>query len=154
MQQQIAESTAQTVYLAILGRPATPGELDLWSARITTPSARYMTKKLMKSEEYRQSGADASDKSFVQAVIFNLFDREADASETASWLDVKSARDLGNGGLFRAMLAEAKDSDIEARDAKLSLAQYATDAARDGRYMPEDRIPPAGAVWPRMRRQS
>lgn len=91
----------------------------------------------LSSAAFTDSYAATSDEALVRSTIFNLFDRNTDVEELAIWTGALESGDVEPSALPYAILGAARESDIEAYEAKLFIADYVTEARNDGSYAPE-----------------
>jgi murein tripeptide amidase MpaA len=70
-------------------------------------------------------------------VFQNLFDRGASEEEVARWTAALDGREVSREDLPSAVLEAARESDIEAYEAKLFIADYFTDQMAEGGYLPD-----------------
>lgn len=129
--------TADGAFLAVLGREPTPTEraraeraLDDGQPIETVVSA------LLATDEFAESFAAGGDDDYVRSLYFNLFDRNPERPSSDLY------EGLLDGGLAPEALPQlildfARDSEIEAYQAKLSIVDYYTDQAAAGDYVPD-----------------
>ena len=134
------DDVVQTLYLSFLGRAADPAARSFLTGFVdlTDPAAvAALSDVFLSSAEFQSSFAAGSSENFVRSVYFNLFDRNADVEEVELWTDRLDDGGLDRGELPEAVLASARESDLEAYDAKLFIADYFTDQAERGGWLPE-----------------
>ncbi len=89
------------------------------------------------SSEFQDSFAAGSPENYVRSVHFNLFDRNADINEVEFWTERLDEEGLDRAELPGAILETARQSDLEAFEAKLFIADYFTDQTERGGYLPD-----------------
>ena len=134
------DDVVQTFYLSFLGRAADPTGRDFLTQFIDfdDPAAvAALGDFFVASDEFRASFAAGSSENFVRSVYFNLFDRNAGIDEVEAWTDRLDDQGLDRADLPAAVLEAARESDLEAYEAKLFVADYATDQTGRGGYVPD-----------------
>ena len=134
------DDVVQTLYLSLLGRAADPAGLDFLTQLVNfeDPAAvAALGDILIASSEFQNSFAAGSSENFVRSVYFNLFDRNAGIDEVTAWTDRLDAQGLDRADLPAAVLEAARESDLEAYEAKLFIADYVTDQTERGGYLPD-----------------
>ncbi len=130
----------QTLYLSFLGRPAEPAARDFLEQFVDLgdPAAvAALADLFVSSSEFQDSFAAGSPENYVRSVYFNLFDRNADIDEVEFWTDRLDGQGLDRAELPGAILETARQSDLEAFEAKLFIADYFTDQTERGGYLPD-----------------
>jgi predicted deacylase len=130
----------QTLYLSFLGRAADPAARTFLTqfTDLGDPAAvAALGDALVASDEFQNSFAAGSSENYVRSVYFNLFDRNADIEEVAFWTDRLDAQGLDRSDLPAAVLEGARESDLEAYEAKLFIADYVTDQTERGGWVPD-----------------
>lgn len=135
----------QTLYLSFLGRAADPAGRDFLTRFVDlgNPEAvAALGDAFVSSAEFQNSFAAGSSEDFVRSVHFNLFDRNADIEEVRLWTDrldeqAFDGQVLDRADLPGAVLDAARESDLEAYQAKLFIADYFTDQTARGGYLPD-----------------
>jgi hypothetical protein len=135
-----SDDVVQTLFLSFFGREADPAARDFLTRFVDLgdPTAvAALGDAFVSSQEFQDSFAGRSSENYVRSVYFNLFDRNAGVDEVELWTDR-----LGGGGLDRAdlpgaVLETARQSDLEAYEAKLFIADYFTDQTERGGWLPD-----------------
>lgn len=91
----------------------------------------------LSSPAFAETYAATSDEALVRSVFFNLFDRNTDVEEVEYWTGALESDAVEDAALPYAVLGAARESDIEAYEAKLFIADYVTDARAEGAYVPD-----------------
>lgn len=134
------DDVVQTLYLSFLGRAADPAGRSFLTGFVdlTDPAAvAALSDAFLASAEFQGSFAAGSSENFVRSVYFNLFDRNAGIEEVELWTDRLDEGELGRGELPAAILDAARESDLEAYEAKLFIADYFTDQTERGGWLPD-----------------
>ncbi len=135
----------QTLYLSFLGRPAEPAARDFLEQFVDLGDPAVvaaLADLFVSSSEFQDSFAAGSPENYVRSVYFNLFDRNADIDEVEFWTDRLDGQGLDRAELPGAILETARQSDLEAFEAKLFIADYFTDQTERGGYLPDALTPP------------
>ena len=135
-----AGDVVQTLYLSLLGRAADPAARDFLTRFVDlgNPAAvAALGDVFVSSEEFQNSSAAGSSESYVRSVYFNLFDRTPDVGEVELWTGRLDGQGLDRADLPAAVLEAARESDLEAYEAKLFIADYFTDQTERGGYLPD-----------------
>lgn len=133
--------TAQTLYLGLLGEPIDPATLRFLTefVDLDDPEAvDALGDAILGSSAFEDSFAATGTEPLVRSVIFNLFDRNATIQEVALWSDRIEDDGLERDAFVFSLLDEARESDTEAFEAKLFIADYITTQEAEGDYVPED----------------
>lgn len=135
-----AHDALQTIYLSLFGREASPEERAFFGdyVDLTDPKAvQALARTLIASEDFQESFAAESPENFVRSVVFNLFDRNAEADEIDRWTKRLETDTFNRDDLPSAILDGASEADTEAYEAKLYIANFVTDQADEEGYVPE-----------------
>lgn len=92
----------------------------------------------MASASFKDSYAAASPEGLVRSVYFNFFDRNAQIEEVETWTDLLESGGVADTDLPWSILEDARESDLEAYQAKFFIADYFTAQEATGGYLPED----------------
>ncbi|GAA0569862.1 hypothetical protein GCM10009416_05470 [Craurococcus roseus] len=134
------DDVVQTLYLSFLGRAADPAGRDFLTrfVNLGDPAAvDALDDVFLSSQEFQDSFAARSSENYVRSVYFNLFDRNAGVDEVELWTDRLDDGGLDRADLPGAILETARESDLEAYEAKLFIADYFTDQAARGGWLPD-----------------
>jgi hypothetical protein len=134
------DDVVQTLYLSFLGRAADPAARSFLTQFVDLgdPAAvAALGDALLSSQEFQASFAAGSSENYVRSVYFNLFDRNAGIEEVELWTDRLDGGGLDRADLPGAVLETARESDLEAYEAKLFIADYFTDQAARGGWLPD-----------------
>lgn len=124
MESQDSGKTVQSLYFALMGRAADPEGLAYWQARLEADGLQAVLPSMVASEEAQTYMAEQSDDDYVSTLYEQLFSREADDDGHAYWLGKLDAGELDRPGLREAMIESSAESDLEALNAKLTVADY------------------------------
>ena len=134
------DDVVQTLHLSFLGRAADPAARDFLTrfVDLEDPEAvAALGDVFLSSQEFQDSFAAGSSEDYVRAVHFNLFDRNADVEEVELWTTRLDEGGLDRADLPGAVLSAARESDLEAYEAKLFIADYFTDQTERGGWLPD-----------------
>lgn len=134
------ETAAQTINLAFLGDAIDYDAREFLTSfsDLEAPGAlESLSDAYVSSSAFEASYAATSDEALVRSVVFNLFDRNTGIDEVTEWTGQLASGAIDASDLPFAILDAARESDIEAYQSKLFIADYVTATEEAGGYVPE-----------------
>lgn len=134
------DAAVQTINLAFLGDPVEAPWLEFLTetSNLNRPNTVLdLTETYYESEEFQESWASRNDEALVRTVIYNLFDRNATEKEVDRWSDKLDAG-MDESQLMWRILGRASEQDMESYEAKLFIADYATEQAAKDEWTPDE----------------
>lgn len=132
---------AQSLYLGLYGQQIDHATLSFVTGFVDlgNPAAvTAWTQSLIASDTFQDSYAASSTEALVRSVYSNFFDRNAQIEEVEQWIDLADAGGVDDVDLPWSILGAARESDLEAYQAKIFIADYFTVQEATGGYVPQD----------------
>ncbi|MBR9924664.1 MAG: DUF4214 domain-containing protein [Gammaproteobacteria bacterium] len=124
MELQDSGKIVQSIYFSLLGRAADPEGFGFWQERLESDGLQAVLSEIASSKEAQTYMQEASDSEYVADLYEQLFARAADTEGHDFWAGKLEAGELSRAELRGAVIQAAADTDTEALNAKLAVADY------------------------------
>ena len=124
MELQDSGKIVQSIYFSLLGRAADPEGIGFWQERLESDGLQAVLSEIASSKEAQTYMQEASDSEYVADLYEQLFARAADTEGHDFWAGKLEAGELSRAELRGAVIQAAADTDTEALNAKLAVADY------------------------------
>lgn len=123
-------AAVQQLYVAYFGRPADPAGLDYWTnvVEANEGSTAAVSATFAASPEYIVTFFGKTNTQIVDQIYTNLFNRAADATGRAYWVDLLDKGTIKVDTIVAEVAAAAKTTDLEKVENKVAAATAFTTA--------------------------